>query len=54
MHFRKMFYSHVICLGTKIDEEISFSIVEFYSHVICLGTKIQIFWKMSILSFIVT
>ena len=33
------FYSHVICLGTKIDWGISVMDYRFYSHVICLGTK---------------
>ena len=34
------FYSHVICLGTKIQEYEFATIQMFYSHVICLGTKI--------------
>ena len=34
------FYSHVICLGTKIRFCAHFGIPPFYSHVICLGTKI--------------
>ena len=35
-----MFYSHVICLGTKISISHISSATAFYSHVICLGTKI--------------
>ena len=35
-----VFYSHVICLGTKIVM-LGVRVVRlFYSHVICLGTKI--------------
>ena len=34
------FYSHVICLGTKICDRIALVDTKFYSHVICLGTKI--------------
>ena len=34
-----MFYSHVICLGTKIWCPQNSVIKMFYSHVICLGTK---------------
>ena len=37
-----LFYSHVICLGTKIDEKILLIESMFYSHVICLGTKINL------------
>ena len=33
------FYSHVICLGTKIYDAKEVKILMFYSHVICLGTK---------------
>ena len=41
----KQFYSHVICLGTKIHLLLDNSIILFYSHVICLGTKIYvIYW----------
>ena len=36
------FYSHVICLGTKISNYIFWMWFWFYSHVICLGTKIYI------------
>ena len=36
-----MFYSHVICLGTKIDSPGASASGLFYSHVICLGTKIS-------------
>nr|DAY52338.1 MAG TPA: hypothetical protein [Caudoviricetes sp.] len=35
-----MFYSHVICLGTKIYLSGILLCLQFYSHVICLGTKI--------------
>ena len=35
------FYSHVICLGTKIIMAGQRQPTEFYSHVICLGTKIS-------------
>ena len=35
-----MFYSHVICLGTKIISWVFRIYPQFYSHVICLGTKI--------------
>ncbi len=34
-----MFYSHVICLGTKIGHDTCGDRSVFYSHVICLGTK---------------
>ena len=34
-----MFYSHVICLGTKIIAYTFYQLSWFYSHVICLGTK---------------
>ena len=34
------FYSHVICLGTKIIVDMVEDGIAFYSHVICLGTKI--------------
>ena len=34
------FYSHVICLGTKIQLLTLTDASWFYSHVICLGTKI--------------
>ena len=37
-----MFYSHVICLGTKIMRVDRFRDALFYSHVICLGTKITL------------
>ena len=37
-----MFYSHVICLGTKISCPSSQFLNSFYSHVICLGTKIYL------------
>ena len=36
-----MFYSHVICLGTKMCRHTLNSNLQFYSHVICLGTKIS-------------
>ena len=36
-----MFYSHVICLGTKMKEVSKMQRYQFYSHVICLGTKIS-------------
>ena len=36
-----MFYSHVICLGTKIVICSRDNRRTFYSHVICLGTKIS-------------
>ena len=42
------FYSHVICLGTKIMFNALLALELFYSHVICLGTKIMwrdIKWK---------
>ena len=49
-----LFYSHVICLGTKIiDKEYSVEVV-FYSHVICLGTKIVICSRDNRRSFTVT
>nr|DAY52339.1 MAG TPA: hypothetical protein [Caudoviricetes sp.] len=35
------FYSHVICLGTKILKLQAWYVFMFYSHVICLGTKIE-------------
>ena len=35
------FYSHVICLGTKIAMNFNDLQNSFYSHVICLGTKID-------------
>ncbi len=35
-----LFYSHVICLGTKMNRVVPFNGIGFYSHVICLGTKI--------------
>ena len=35
------FYSHVICLGTKMLNHAGQLIFVFYSHVICLGTKID-------------
>ena len=35
------FYSHVICLGTKILLSACRLGLKFYSHVICLGTKIS-------------
>ena len=35
------FYSHVICLGTKICTDLFLQQLLFYSHVICLGTKIS-------------
>ena len=35
------FYSHVICLGTKITLSLNSLSSLFYSHVICLGTKMQ-------------
>ena len=35
------FYSHVICLGTKIWAKGHNKTLLFYSHVICLGTKIH-------------
>ena len=35
------FYSHVICLGTKMASKQLINAVKFYSHVICLGTKIN-------------
>ena len=35
------FYSHVICLGTKIKSKSKQCDVRFYSHVICLGTKMN-------------
>ena len=35
------FYSHVICLGTKIDSVHAVLYCMFYSHVICLGTKME-------------
>ena len=34
-----MFYSHVICLGTKMCRIDCVHNRMFYSHVICLGTK---------------
>ena len=37
-----MFYSHVICSGTKIDAICELYSNLFYSHVICSGTKIGI------------
>ena len=37
-----LFYSHVICLGTKITLSLNSLSSLFYSHVICLGTKISI------------
>ena len=40
-----MFYSHVICLGTKISLLLVYTISGFYSHVICLGTKITFSWR---------
>ena len=36
-----MFYSHVICSGTKIDTNTKQIVEMFYSHVICSGTKIK-------------
>ena len=36
-----VFYSHVICSGTKIQNYPSRQLDGFYSHVICSGTKIQ-------------
>ena len=38
--FKLQFYSHVICLGTKIVVCGFWIHKSFYSHVICLGTKI--------------
>ena len=38
---KTMFYSHVICLGTKIWRLVHKICPAFYSHVICLGTKIE-------------
>ena len=35
------FYSHVICLGTKIYYIKYSNHFLFYSHVICLGTKMN-------------
>ena len=35
------FYSHVICLGTKIHCNAGDERIVFYSHVICLGTKMK-------------
>ena len=35
-----MFYSHIICLGTKIVLVVVTEWNRFYSHIICLGTKI--------------
>ena len=35
------FYSHVICLGTKITLSLNSLSSLFYSHVICLGTKMH-------------
>nr|DAY52337.1 MAG TPA: hypothetical protein [Caudoviricetes sp.] len=37
-----MFYSHVICLGTKMCLTQTYQSLKFYSHVICLGTKITL------------
>ena len=37
--YYEFFYSHVICLGTKTDNEDAKDEILFYSHVICLGTK---------------
>ena len=39
---KREFYSHVICLGTKIRIRKDFCAIPFYSHVICLGTKIRL------------
>ena len=38
----RWFYSHVICLGTKILCKVIVYTTTFYSHVICLGTKISL------------
>ena len=37
----QVFYSHVICLGTKMLLLKEDGRLVFYSHVICLGTKIR-------------
>ena len=38
---QRKFYSHVICLGTKIQIMAVTLKCAFYSHVICLGTKMS-------------
>ena len=49
-----MFYSHVICLGTKIVCSNTRYRKMFYSHVICLGTKIDFQFVIPFMSFTVT
>ena len=49
-----MFYSHVICSGTKIKTTLKGEKLEFYSHVICSGTKIEKTVFIPIYRFIVT
>ena len=38
-----LFYSHVICSGTKIELGLFQLRLKFYSHVICSGTKMVLY-----------